>query len=119
MYTLAHPWMLWLILLPPILRLRQVPPIRVLRRDLGAVRPVSMGAYGFAALALEVSGAPSFSSARAEVEDAIEAIDSDPPPAPFVRSRPPSDRAIDEADTTFGAGCRKLFGELGCTDDEA
>ena len=32
-----------------------------------------------------------------EVEDAIEAIDSDPPPAPFVRSRPPSDRAIDEA----------------------
>ena len=32
-----------------------------------------------------------------EVADAIEAIDSDPPPAPFVRSRPPSDRAIDQA----------------------
>ena len=32
-----------------------------------------------------------------DVEDAIEAIDSDPPPAAFVRSTPPSDRAIDEA----------------------
>ena len=32
-----------------------------------------------------------------EVEEAIVAIDSDPPPGPFVRSRPPSDRAIDEA----------------------
>ncbi len=32
-----------------------------------------------------------------EVDEAIEAIDSDPPPAAFVRSRPPSDRAIDEA----------------------
>jgi DNA-binding response OmpR family regulator len=32
-----------------------------------------------------------------EVEEAIEAIDSDPPPGPFVRSTPPSDRPIDEA----------------------
>jgi DNA-binding response OmpR family regulator len=32
-----------------------------------------------------------------EVEEAIVAIDSDPPPGPFVRSRPPSDRPIDEA----------------------
>ena len=32
-----------------------------------------------------------------EVDEAIEAIDSDPPPAAFVRSTPPSDRAIDEA----------------------
>jgi DNA-binding response OmpR family regulator len=32
-----------------------------------------------------------------EVEEAIVAIDSDPPPGPFVRSRPPSDRAIDDA----------------------
>jgi hypothetical protein len=32
-----------------------------------------------------------------DIEEAIEAIDSDPPPAAFVRSRPPSDRAIDEA----------------------
>lgn len=32
-----------------------------------------------------------------EVEEAIEAIDSDPPPAPFVRSEPPSARPSDEA----------------------
>jgi DNA-binding response OmpR family regulator len=32
-----------------------------------------------------------------EVEEAIVAIDSDPPPGPFVRSTPPSDRAIGEA----------------------
>jgi DNA-binding response OmpR family regulator len=32
-----------------------------------------------------------------EVEEAIVAIDSDPPPGPFVRSTPPSDRAIDAA----------------------
>ncbi len=32
-----------------------------------------------------------------EVEDAIVAIDSDPPPGPFVRSTPPRDRAIDAA----------------------
>lgn len=31
-----------------------------------------------------------------EVEEAIFAIDSDPPPGAFVRSRPPSDRAIDD-----------------------
>ncbi|MGB8221834.1 MAG: DUF4388 domain-containing protein, partial [Polyangiales bacterium] len=31
-----------------------------------------------------------------EVEEAIVAIDSDPPPGPFVRSTPPSTRAIDE-----------------------
>jgi DNA-binding response OmpR family regulator len=30
-----------------------------------------------------------------EVEEAIVAIDSDPPPGPFVRSTPPSDRPID------------------------
>ena len=32
-----------------------------------------------------------------EVEEAIEAIDSDPPPAPFIRSEPPSARSSDEA----------------------
>ncbi len=32
-----------------------------------------------------------------EVEEAIVAIDSDPPPGPFVRSTPPTDRVIDEA----------------------
>ncbi len=32
-----------------------------------------------------------------EVEEAIVAIDSDPPPGPFVRSTPPGARAIDEA----------------------
>lgn len=32
-----------------------------------------------------------------EVSDAIAKIDSDPPPAPFVRSTPPLDREIDEA----------------------
>ena len=31
-----------------------------------------------------------------EVEEAIEAIDSDPPPAPFVRSEPPGARSSDE-----------------------
>ena len=30
-----------------------------------------------------------------EVDDAIEAIDSNPPPGPFVRSTPPSDRPVD------------------------
>ena len=33
-----------------------------------------------------------------EVEEAIVAIDSDPPPAAFVRSTPPRDPAFDEAD---------------------
>ncbi|MFW2389621.1 MAG: DUF4388 domain-containing protein, partial [Polyangiales bacterium] len=32
-----------------------------------------------------------------EIEEAIVAIDSDPPPAAFVRSRPPSDRTIDDS----------------------
>ena len=32
-----------------------------------------------------------------EVEEAIVAIDSDPPPGPFIRSTPPSDRPIDAA----------------------
>jgi len=32
-----------------------------------------------------------------EVEEAIVAIDSNPPPGPFVRSRPPTDQAIDDA----------------------
>lgn len=32
-----------------------------------------------------------------EIEEAIEAIDSDPPPAAFVRSTPPGDYAIDQA----------------------
>jgi DNA-binding response OmpR family regulator len=31
-----------------------------------------------------------------DVEEAIEAIDSDPPPAAFIRSTPPSDRVVDE-----------------------
>jgi len=34
-----------------------------------------------------------------EIEEAIEAIDSDPPPAAFVRSTPPGDYAIDPAAT--------------------
>ncbi|WP_312453037.1 FtsX-like permease family protein [Comamonas sp.] len=46
--------------LPPVLQLAQVPPLRVLRRDLGALRPASasvllLGVLGFAALLL-VSG---------------------------------------------------------------
>lgn len=46
--------------LPPVLQLAQVPPLRVLRRDLGALRPASMlalwtGIAGFAALLLVVS----------------------------------------------------------------
>lgn len=47
--------------LPPVLQLAQVPPLRVLRRDLGALRPASasvllLGVLGFAALLLLVSG---------------------------------------------------------------
>ena len=46
--------------LPPVLQLAQVPPLRVLRRDLGVVRPASLavlglGVAGFAALLLVVS----------------------------------------------------------------
>ncbi|KAA3629173.1 MAG: ABC transporter permease [Proteobacteria bacterium] len=38
--------------LPPIVRLRQVPPLRVLRRDLGAPPLSALGLYGLGALAL-------------------------------------------------------------------
>jgi len=46
--------------LPPVLQLAQVPPLRVLRRDLGGIRPasaavLSVGVAGFAALLLAVS----------------------------------------------------------------
>ena len=46
--------------LPPVLQLAQVPPLRVLRRELGALRPASaavlgLGVAGFAALLLAVS----------------------------------------------------------------
>ena len=46
--------------LPPLLQLAQVPPLRVIRRDLGNVRPTSLavlglGVAGFAALLLVVS----------------------------------------------------------------
>ncbi|MBS0392190.1 MAG: ABC transporter permease [Proteobacteria bacterium] len=46
--------------LPPVLQLAQVPPLRVMRRDLGSVRPTSLamlglGLAGFAALLLVVS----------------------------------------------------------------
>ena len=47
--------------LPPVLQLAQVPPLRVLRRDLGALRPASasvllVGMLGFGALLMLVSG---------------------------------------------------------------
>ena len=47
--------------LPPVLQLAKVPPLRVLRRDLGALRPASasvllLGVAGFAALLMLVSG---------------------------------------------------------------
>ena len=46
--------------LPPVLQLAQVPPLRVLRRDVGALRPMSagvltVGVLGFAALLMAVS----------------------------------------------------------------
>ena len=46
--------------LPPVLQLAQVPPLRVIRRDMGALRPASLvvlglGVAGFAALLLGVS----------------------------------------------------------------
>ena len=46
--------------LPPILQLAQVPPVRVIRRDVGNLRPASLGVLsigvaGFAALLLAVS----------------------------------------------------------------
>ncbi|MEX8191589.1 ABC transporter permease [Comamonas guangdongensis] len=46
--------------LPPVLQLAQVPPLRVMRRDLGALKPVSylvlaLGVGGFAALLMAVS----------------------------------------------------------------
>ncbi len=45
--------------LPPVLQLAQVPPLRVLRRDVGGLRPASLGvlgvgSLGFAALLLAV-----------------------------------------------------------------
>lgn len=46
--------------LPPVLQLAQVPPLRVLRRDVGALKPMSagvlvIGVLGFAALLMAVS----------------------------------------------------------------
>ena len=46
--------------LPPVLQLARVPPLRVIRRDVGAMKPASLavlgaGALGFAALLLAVS----------------------------------------------------------------
>lgn len=46
--------------LPPVLQLARVPPLRVMRRDLGALKPASwlvlvLGVAGFAALLLAVS----------------------------------------------------------------
>ena len=43
--------------LPPVLQLARVPPLRVIRRDVGSMKPASLavlgaGAVGFAALLL-------------------------------------------------------------------
>ena len=47
--------------LPPVLQLARVPPLHVLRRELGAIKPasatvVTLGAIGFATLLMMVSG---------------------------------------------------------------
>ncbi len=47
--------------LPPVLQLAQVPPLRVIRRDVGGLRPASavvlgLGVLGFAVLLVAVSG---------------------------------------------------------------
>ncbi len=49
--------------LPPVLQLARVPPLRVMRRDLGALKPASLtvlaaGAAGFVALLLAVASDP-------------------------------------------------------------
>lgn len=49
--------------LPPVLQLAQVPPLRVLRRDVGAIKPLSagvlgVGVLGFGALLMVVSRDP-------------------------------------------------------------
>ena len=49
--------------LPPVLQLAQVPPLRVIRRDVGGLKPASLGALlagmvGFVALLMAVSADP-------------------------------------------------------------
>jgi putative ABC transport system permease protein len=38
--------------LPPVMRLKEVPTLRVLRRDLGRIRPLSLSSYAFGLLAI-------------------------------------------------------------------
>lgn len=38
--------------LPPVMRLKEVPTMRVLRRDLGRIRPLSLSSYGLGLLAI-------------------------------------------------------------------
>jgi putative ABC transport system permease protein len=38
--------------LPPVLQLAQVPPLRVIRRDLGGLKPASLAVLGWAWQAL-------------------------------------------------------------------